>query len=168
MRLIPPSFLVLVLAAAALQGAGAAQPGSQADGFVQAPRKAVGAGIDIRYRVVDTPAVGKPIRVEIVLGRITDPGGATARLTAESSLRLETNAGPYSFASGRDGLLQATVVPQAEGLAYLNLFVTQRGATSSTSIPIRTGDAGTSTPLGATGRLKELPDGSKILSLPAK
>ena len=133
---------------------------------MKAAQKPGGSGVALRYRVLDKPAVGQPARVEIVLGKVSDPAGATLRLAADPDLRLQGAATSFNLPAGESTTLTVSVVPQAEGLAYLNVFTTQRGATSSTSIPIQTGAAGARKP--AEGRLKDAPGGEKILSIPVK
>ena len=169
-RYLPLALAALAIGpfAAAASSEGAAAP--SAEPLVRAAQKPNGAGVDVRYRVQGTPAVGQPTEVKIVVGRVRDPAGASLRLAADPGLRLDASGATAALAAG-DGpvTLNVTVVPQEEGLAYLNVFITQRGATSSTSIPIQTGAAGTgSTKSGASGRVKSTPEGDKILSMPVK
>lgn len=168
MRTAQRSIVLASLLAGSAPAAVAAPPGAHANGYTQAAQKPVGAGVSIHYRLLDAVAIGRPTRVEILLGRITAPGGAVANLTAGSALQLDSAAGPYSFQAGRDGVLQVIVVPKAPGLAYLNVFVTQRGATSSTSIAIEAGADAAPGAAGSPGRLKELPEGDKIISMPVR
>lgn len=162
-RSIAVALLAFAGAALAAPGAGTAQP---ADALVHAPQKTNGSGVDVRYRVQGDPVAGQPVRVEIVLGRVSDPAGASLRLVADRGLRLEGGAVPVTVPAGEGTTVTVTVVPQNEGLAYLNVFTTQRGTTSSTSIPIQTGLAGASRLKG--GHLKDTPEGDKILSMPVK
>ena len=158
----------LAAAGASLSGAcaSAAQP-APAGAFVQAAQKPNGSGINVRYRILDKPAVGQPVRVEIILSNAQASGGSTVRFTVDPDLRLEGDAGTQShLVAGEQTTLTVTVVPQAQGLAYLNVFTTQRGLTGSTSIPIQTGAASSSKP--GAGNLKETPDGEKILVMPVK
>jgi hypothetical protein len=158
----------LVGATLGLSPAIAAQP-VPGDAFIRAPQKPNGSGVDVRYRVEGKPAIGKPTRVEIVLRGVTDPNGALVRLTADAALRVDNSAAPMNVPAGPVNSLDVTVIPQGEGLAYLNVFVSQGGATSSISIPIQTGAVNTgASNKSAPGRLKDLPTGDKILSMPVK
>lgn len=162
--------LALLAAAGAMLSvacANAAQPASARD-FVLAVQKPNGSGVELRYRVLDTPEVGQPARVEVALARVTDPAGASVKFSADSSLRLAGGAAPTRLPADETTTLTVTVVPQAEGLAYLNVFTTQRGLTSSTSIPIQTGAAKPASKKPGAGSLQETPEGAKILVLPAK
>jgi len=165
-----PALVLSVLVAASLASlpAKAATP-APGDAFVRAPQKPNGSGVDVRYRVEGKPSIGSPTRVEIELRGVTDANGALVRLTADAALRVDSGEALMSVPAGRVNTLTVTVVPQGQGLAYLNVFITQGGATSSISIPIQTGavDAGASSK-SAPGRLKDLPSGDKILSMPVK
>jgi len=136
--------------------------------MVQAAQKPNGSGVAVRYRVQGTAAVGQPTQVDLVFGRVRDAEGATLQFTADAALRLDASAAPATLAAGDRTRVTVTVTPQQEGLAYLNVFTTQRGATSSTSIPIQTGAPGVSSNKGMAGKLKDAPDGDKILSMPVK
>jgi len=57
-------------------------------------------------------------------------------------------------------------VSEREGLAYLNVFITQKGAVSAVSIPIQTGAA--APVMKTSGELKSTPDGENIITMPAK
>lgn len=162
--------LALAVAAGASLSVGcanAAQP-SQAGAFVPAAQKPNGSGVELRYRVLDTPALGQPARVEIVLSNVNDPAGGTVRFTADPALRLGAGGVQTSLPAGETTTLTVTVVPQEEGLAYLNVFTSQRGLTSSTSIPIQTGAAAPASKKPGAGKLKDTPEGDKILVMPVK
>lgn len=161
---------LMVAAGASLSAACAnAAPTDRTGAFVLAAQKPNGSGVQVRYRVLDTPALGQPARVEIALANVTDSGGGAVRFTTDSTLRLAGGGGQASLPAGETTTLTVTVVPQEEGLAYLNVFTTQRGLTSSTSIPIQTGGAGTpASKKPGAGRLKDTPDGDKILVMPVK
>lgn len=159
---------LLAAAGTPLSSACASALPAPAGAVVQAAQKPNGSGVDIRYRVLDKPAVGQPVRVEIALGRVKDSAGAVLRFSADPGLRLGSGSAPTSLPAGETTTLTVTVVPQEEGLAYLNVFTTQRGATSSTSIPIQTGAAAAGSKKAGAGKLKDTPEGDKILSIPVK
>ncbi|MBS0453265.1 MAG: hypothetical protein JSS14_18370 [Proteobacteria bacterium] len=163
-----------VLASVAVAGASlsaacaiAAQPASTQPLVVSA-QKPNGSGVELRYRVLDTPALGQPARVEIVLGKIKDPSGATVRFTADPTLRLASGGTQATLPPGETTTLTVTVVPQEEGLAYLNVFTSQNGLISSTSIPIQAGAATPASKKMGAGKLKDTPEGEKILVMPVK
>ncbi|MBS0342663.1 MAG: hypothetical protein JSS56_19280 [Proteobacteria bacterium] len=133
-----------------------------------AAQKPNGSGVEVRYRVLDTPALGQPTRVEIVLGKIKDPNGGTVRFSADPTLRLAGGGVQTSLPAGETTTLTVTVVPQEEGLAYLNVFTTQNGLTSSTSIPVQAGAATPASKKPGAGKLKDTAEGEKILVMPVK
>ena len=159
---------LLALAGAPLAATASGTGKSAEQAMSQAPQKPNGSGVGVRYRVQGKPAVGQPTQVDIVFGRVRDADGAALQFTADASLRLDASGAPATLAAGEGTRVTVTVIPQQEGLAYLNVFTTQRGATSSTSIPIQTGTAGASSSKGTAGKLKDTPEGDKILSMPVK
>lgn len=159
---------LLTAAGAALSTACAGAQPAPVDGFTRAAQKPSGSGVDVRYRVLDAPTVGKSTRVEIVFARINDSAGAMLKFSADAGLQLGSDSALISLPAGEATTLTVTVVPREEGLAYLNVFTTQRGATSSTSIPIQTGAAPSASKKTGTGKLKDTPEGDKILSMPVK
>ena len=162
-------FLAIALLVASVPlSTACAQPVPGAAAAVQSAQKPNGSGVDIQYRVLDTPAVGQSTRVEITVKRITDAAGATIKFSADPGLQLGTGSAPTSLPAGEATTLTVTVVPQEAGLAYLNVFTTQRSASSSTSIPIQTGIATAAGQKSSTGRLKDTADGDKIRSMPVK
>lgn len=106
-------------------------------GWTTAVQKANGAGIVVQYRIENGAAAQQPLTVTVVFSAVTDPG-ATVRFTTDAGLQLTGAAIPsVSLPLGMSELvLQAT--PQREGLFYLNIFTTQAGTTSVTSVPIQT------------------------------
>ena len=56
--------------------------------------------------------------------------------------------------------------PASEGIAYLNVFTTQNGVTSATSIPVRVGGAAPKLP--RAGELQKTPAGDAVISMPAR
>jgi hypothetical protein len=98
-------------------------------------------------------------------GGVTDPDGATVRFSADAGLRVSgSDALALPMASRTTATV--TVVSEQEGLAYLNVFITQKGAMSAISIPIQTGAA--APVLKSSGELKSTPDGESIITMPAK
>jgi hypothetical protein len=134
--------------------------------LTQAPRKPNGSGIDVSYRLEGEPAAGRATRIVIVLTGVTDAAQASVRFSADSDLKLEGGTGAATpLPAGRPTTLTLSVVPQADGLRYLNVFTTQHGVTGSTSIPVQVGDA---TALRPAGKAGSTPKGDKILSQPVK
>lgn len=130
-----------------------------------AARKPNDSGVAIQYRVEGTAQVGRPISIVLQFDGVSDPAGATARLTTDAGLTL-TTSNSLALPAGQRTTATATVTSDHEGLAYLNVFVTQNGAMSIVAIPVKTGSGAPA--MKAEGEMKPSAEGEKIISLPAK
>lgn len=142
----------------------AASAASRGTPMTVAVRKSNDSGVTIQYRVDGTAQIGRPVSVFLQFDGVTDPAGATARLTTDASLTLTTSSS-LALPSGQRTTATATVTSSSDGLAYLNVFVTQNGAMSIVAIPVQTGAAGAA--MKPSGDMKSSADGEKIISLPA-
>ncbi|QOF78138.1 hypothetical protein IG196_28165 [Variovorax sp. 38R] len=133
--------------------------------WVTASRKPNDSGVRLQYRLVGTPQAGKPTVVVLQFDGVSDPAGASVTLTVDAGLTLSGSAS-LSVPAGQRSDASVTVISQGDGLAYLNVFITQGGRTSAISIPIQTGAAAPA--MKASGDIKPLPDGDNIISQPAK
>jgi len=130
-----------------------------------AARKPNDAGVTLRFRLDAVPQVGRGTPVVLEFGGVTDPEGATVRFTADAGLKV-SGSDTLALPMARRTSATVTVVSEQEGLAYLNVFITQKGAMSAISIPIQTGTA--APVLKSSGELKSTPDGENIITMPAK
>ena len=165
------AFLALAAASACADGVPGQRAAKQAGAsrnaapMTVAARKPNDSGVAIQYRVEGTPRIGQSVSVILQFDGVSDPAGATVRLTADSGLSLAT-ASSLTLPAGQGATINAKVTVAREGLAYLNVFVTQGGATSIVAIPIQ---AGASAPaMKAAGELNSSAEGEKIISMPAK
>jgi len=133
--------------------------------WVTAARKPNDSGVKLQYRLAGTPQAGKPTVVVLQFDGVSDPAGASVTLTVDAGLTLSSSAS-LSVPQGQRSDASVTVISQGDGLAYLNVFITQGGRTSAISIPIQTGAAAPA--MKANGDIKPLPDGDNIISQPAK
>ena len=152
------------LAAAGAPPVKADQPPRPA-AMTTAVQKPGGAGVEIRYRLDATPQLNQATPVVLEFDRVTDAEGATVRLRPDAGLSLQGNA-TLTLPPGQRTSATVLVVSEREGLAYLNVFVRQGGASSAISVPIQTGAA--APVLKSTGELKSLPDGDRIITVPVK
>ncbi|MDQ7998229.1 MAG: hypothetical protein AAGC76_20495 [Luteibacter sp.] len=129
-----------------------------------AARKPNDAGVTIQYSVSGVAQIGRPVSVNLQFDGVTDPAGATVRLSADAGLTLSTAA--LALPAGQRTSATVTVTSDREGLAYLNVFVTQHGAMSIVAIPVQTGSSAPA--LKGAGELKSSSEGEKIISSPAK
>ena len=149
-----------------LQACAAGASDKSATGMTTAAMKANGSGVVVQYRVDSASQTGQSVSVVINFDNVTDPAGATVSLTATGGLSLDRVAATYALPAGKSTTLTVPVAPPADGIGYLNIFTTQGGATSATSIPVQVGKAPSALP--KRNELKETPEGDKVLSIPVK
>ena len=158
---------VLVLPAAAMADA----PGPtvkvapKPHAMVRAAKKSNGSGVDVQYVVDGVPKIGQNTSVTLRFGDVTDPSGASVRFTADAGLAL-TGASDVQLPAGQVTTVTLQVVPSGDGVAYLNVFATQNGVTSATSIPVQVGKGAPS--MRSNGDLRKTPAGEPVISMPAR
>ena len=130
-----------------------------------AVRKPNDSGVALQYRVDSAPKVGAAVSVVLQFDGVTAPDGATVSLSADDGLTL-SSAASLTLPAGQRTSTTAAVVVKREGLAYLNVFITQAGAMSAISIPIQTG-AGVPA-MKSGGETKPTAEGDSIITMPAK
>jgi hypothetical protein len=149
-----------------LQACADSKPERSAPKMTAAPAKSNGSGVSVQYRVDGAPQPGSALPIVLSFDGITDPAGASVRLTAEGGLSLVGGEATQALPAGKATTLTVQVVPGAEGVGYLHVFTTQRGATSATSVPVQVGKAPSALP--ASDALKQTPAGDKIHAMPVK
>lgn len=130
-----------------------------------AMRKANDSGVTLQFRLDAVPQVGRAVPVVMQFDGVTDPAGASVRLSADAGLKI-SGSDELALPASKRSNATVTVVSEREGLAYLNVFITQKGATSAISIPIQTGTA--EALRKSSGELATTPDGESIVTMPAK
>ena len=133
--------------------------------MMTAARKPNDSGVTLQARLDAKPQVGRGTPVILQFDGVTAPEGATVELSADPGLTISGSAALALPANKRTSVT-VTVVSEREGLAYLNVFITQKGATSAISVPIQTGTA--APVLKSSGELKTTPEGENIIMMPAK
>jgi hypothetical protein len=130
-----------------------------------APRKSNGSGIEVQFRIDGAARLGEALPIALSFDGVTDPSGARVRFTVDAGLSLPpAYAGDFPLSSGPSApTLTVPVIPTADGLAYLNVFTTQHGVTSVSSVAVQVGKAAS---LKLRGDLKTTPSGDKILTIP--
>lgn len=130
-----------------------------------APQKPGSSGVKLQYRVEATPQLGRATPIVLQFDGVTEADGATVRLSADSGLTLQGNS-TLALPAGKRTTATVVVVSETEGLAYLNVFINQGGASSAISIPVQTGAAAPA--LKSTGEMKSTPGGDSIITMPVK
>lgn len=159
---------LLMLASAGMAGACQAAPAAAPvdTSMTQAPRKTNGSGIVLRYRIEGTPAVGQPVNVALEFAGARGAGAApNASFSADDGLRIRAGGEPLALQPGVTRHV-VQLVPQRDGLFYLNVFTVQDGASNATAIALQVG-AGQQKAAPAE-LLKTTPSGEKIISLPVQ
>ena len=130
-----------------------------------AAQKPGSSGVKLQYRIDAVPQVGRATPIVLQFDRVTEAEGATVRLSAERGLTLEGNS-TLTLPKGKRTTATVVVVSEGEGLAYLNVFITQGGASSAIAIPVQTGTVAPA--LKSTGEMKSTPGGDSIITMPVK
>lgn len=165
----------LLIAALALPLAACADPAPRSAGagpakaplrLETAPRKTNGSGIEVRYQVEPAAAPGQTVRVTLVLDGVTDPTGASVRLSADGALVLLHDGAPRALPAGRATTIEVDVTPQGTAAGYLNVVTTQHGVGSVTSIRVPVGSGAAA--IAPAANLKTTPDGEKLIVIPVK
>jgi len=125
-------------------------------------QKPNGSGIDVRYRVDRAAAAHRPMTITLVFDGVKDVA-ATVHFTADKELQSSGLAALMTLPLGTSQLA-LQVMPQSDGLFYVNVFTTQAGASSVTSVPVQSGSVGPK--LNKLGEAKPTADGERIISLP--
>lgn len=158
-RVWPLMALGLWLSACAAATLAASAGSSGGTRSVVAAQKANGSGVDLSY---DTPLATAPrqtVSVSLNFDGVVDPG-ATVRISADSSLQLESPLTALVLPLGKS---QLTVRARttAAGLFYLHVQTLQQGRASISSIPMQVGNG--SAKLDSPGELKPAPSGTGML-----
>jgi len=130
-----------------------------------APQKPGSSGVKLQYRLEGTPQVGRATPIVLQFEGVTDADGAAVRLSADSGLTLQGGS-TLTLPAGKRTTATVVVVSEAEGLAYLNVFISQGGASSAVSVPVQTGAVAPA--LKSTGEMKSTPGGESIITMPVK
>ncbi|MEJ8826360.1 hypothetical protein WKW80_30785 [Variovorax humicola] len=142
-------------------------PSAAPRAMARAVKKPNGSGVDVQYSVDDSVRIGQAATVVIQFGAISDPAGGSARFTADPGLTL-AGADEIRLPTGQTTTVTLRATPGSDGIAYVNVFTTQNGLTSATSIPVRVGAAAASPKLRSAGELQKLPAGDAVISMPAR
>jgi len=134
-------------------------------GMTRAVKKPNGSGVDVQYSVDDSVKIGQAATVVIQFGGISDPAGGSARFTADAGLTL-AGADELRLPAGQSTTVTVRATPDSEGVAYINVFTTQNGLTSATSIPVRVGTAAPK--LRSAGEVQKQSSGDAVISMPAR
>lgn len=136
---------------------------ARGDGFTSLPSKKGGSGVDIAYLIEGTPAVGSPLTIRI---QTASPFNAQTTLRAGEGLLLSEPDQLLQSQAGQRAEHTVTVVPQAEGRFYLNVFsvANRRGGAAAIAVQVGKGTV----QLKQSGKVQVMPSGERIISVPAQ
>jgi hypothetical protein len=133
------------------------------NGFIPIAAKKGGSGVALAYRIDGTPVVGSPLTIRIEIKSSAD---AQVTLKAEDGLLLSAPDHALGSQAGLRTEHAVTVVPQAEGRFYLNVFSSANGRSSASAIAVQVGK---NVPqLKPAGQVQVTSTGERIISVPTK
>lgn len=139
--------------------------------WITAARKHNGSGVELSYSVPTTLSAGQAAEVQLRFSNVTEDD-ASVKITAPAGITLASpssaaaiNAG-MALPRGGTTVVSVQVTPSADGLEYLNVFMTQGSRSSAQSIPLQVGSA--KTQLKTTNKTEATPSGEKVISLPSQ
>lgn len=129
------------------------------------------AAVEMSYQLLDTPELGLPVQINISLTPGINCRNIKLSYSTSSELVAGDNLTEFNFANinARQTISESIrVIPQSEGLHYINLVVTlestqARAGSRSFSIPVKLGNIKDKTPLPQKARIKESPEGERII-----
>jgi predicted small lipoprotein YifL len=167
--------MIGVAALLALTGCASAGPLAQKDGAAAAPQfeqgykrlpiKKGGSGVALTYQLEGTPEVGKPLLVKMLM---VSPADAQVVVRAGEGLQLPTAEVVMQSTAGVPAEHQMSVVPKALGRFYLHVMSTANGRTSASAIAVQVGTDKDMPQAKPSGDIKTMPNGERVISLPAQ
>lgn len=106
-------------------------------GFTPMASKKAGSDVTMGYQIEGTPAVGQPLTIRLSM---SSAQGADISFTTDSALALQNPSQVLKAAAGQPSQHSITVVPQALGRYYVNVFSNGQSSSSATSIAIQVGE----------------------------
>jgi hypothetical protein len=133
-----------------------------------------GAPVALRYAVQGTPAVGKGLPVELTLIPNSRGSRLSVLITTDRGLNLQDPSQRFAYdtvVAGARFTHTVNVMPESEGLFYINVFVTlenEHGSLGRTfAVPIRVGE-GKMPKAAPEGKTQTDPGGERVEVMPAR
>lgn len=131
------------------------------NGFTRIINKKGGAGINLSYKIVGTPAAGKALTV-VVMASGAENGQIT--LTADNGLALQDPSQVLTIEAGKPSQHSIVVTPQADGRYYLNLFSQVGDKNSASSVAVQVGSSQTNQKSSSGGTTQTI-DGQRLKTI---
>jgi hypothetical protein len=130
--------------------------------FTKLEAKANGSGVSVAYRIEGTPLVGSPVVIRL---QVSSRADANLVFRSNEGLSLITPE-VIDAPAGANAEYTVTVVPEAEGRFYLNVFSIANGRPSASAIAVQVGNKAVQ--FKPSGRVMESPSGERVISVPVK
>ena len=135
-----------------------------------------GAPVDMQFQMAKSPAVGEILEVAVQLVNKIPVGRMTVKYTLPAELESTDAEHLVIFdqlETGSSSAITINLVPQAEGVFYVNLFVSMESEGSvqsrSFAIPVNVGDVEPEKHLKKSpGKVSTDEKGRRIISMPAE
>jgi hypothetical protein len=139
--------------------------------WVQAPAKANGSGVVLKYSAPEALKLGEVGTVRLQFSNVVAASGARLEVRASDPavkvvVEDGTVTGPITMARGDFRELEVKVSASVNGLYYLSVFTTQDGRFTASSIPLKIGTG--ESRQKPQGSVQTTPSGEKVMSLPGK
>ena len=162
------NLLVLAVSTASLNMAaasGAASPPTAlaAPGYTALPVKKSGSGVEISYRIEGTPTPGSSLAIQLTTSSQAD---AQIKLRGGEGLVMNGSNSVLMSAAGQVTQHRIEVTPQVQGRLYLYLESTANGRGGASAIAVQVGK--TEVQRKPSGNVQSMPNGERIISVPAK
>lgn len=145
------------------QQPGAGKPAQAITGLARTAKTSM--GVRIRY-TVDSPAVGGRSQVRLSVQRPSSGAPLTIELAPSGGLRLGSKLpGGHAVQTAPSADYVLDLVPQGEGLHYIHVYLRSGGMAEALAIPVQVGK--TNKPV-KPAQVKTMPDGQRVISLPAQ
>lgn len=139
--------------------------------WVTAAPKPNGSGVVLKYSAPEAIKPGEVATLRLQVSNVVAATGARLELRASDpavNVVVEggTVTGPITMVRGDFRELEVQVSSAVDGLYYLNVFTTQEGRFTASSIPLRVGSG--ESKQKTQGKVLTTPSGEKVISLPGK
>lgn len=121
-------------------------------------------GVGMRYAMSE-PSVGNPGVLNLKLTRLGNGAPVTVELRPDPELGMGSGApvGPVAFNAGDE--YSINIRPDAEGLYYIHVYLQSGQMAEALAIPVQVGKT---VRLSKTGTVSTMPDGQRVISMPAQ
>ena len=123
----------------------------------------MGSGVEIFYRLEGTPAPGKAVSLHLTISSRTL---AQVKLRGGEGLVVSSAETTLLSTAGEISQHRVEVTPQMNGRLYLYLESTANGRGNASAIAIQVGKG--EAQRKPSGKLQSMPDGERVISVPAR